>query len=195
MKNCTRCGHIKEVGEFTTDRQKKDGLRNWCRTCVREHRQINLDHVKATKARHAAENRERLLQESREYHRVNRDSILERKRRYDAEHRDESAARMAEHYARRPEKRWVNTYQNRAKAYGFVPVVEEFTKRDVLDTYGGSCHYCPQGAFEELDHYIAVAAGGPHTLNNVRPSCARCNNRKSIADKVSAQNARTNQRT
>lgn len=30
----------------------------------------------------------------------------------------------------------------------------------------------------ELDHYVAIAAGGTHTLDNARPSCRPCNRRK-----------------
>lgn len=183
-KNCTRCGHIKNVDAFARDRQKKDGRRNWCRDCVRDHRRINADSIKASTERYRTDNRDALLEKAREYHHANRDSILERKRQYDAEHRDDISARTAAYYARHPEKKWVNTYQNRARMHGFDQVVEDFTKADVIEMYGDHCHYCPAGAFEELDHHIPIAAGGAHTIANVRPSCSRCNNEKSRADKA-----------
>lgn len=184
MKNCTRCGHIKDVSEFSADKQKKDGLRNWCRVCVRDHRRINADSIKESKARYAAENRDVIRQRNREYREANRDVLLERQRAYDADNRDKIAARTAAYYAQYPEKKWINTYQNRAKRLGITPVVEEFTKNDVILAYGDSCHYCSESAFEELDHHIPVAAGGAHTLANVRPSCTGCNNKKSQSDRV-----------
>ncbi|RAI25116.1 HNH endonuclease signature motif containing protein, partial [Rhodoplanes serenus] len=48
--------------------------------------------------------------------------------------------------------------------------------------YGDGCAYCETGEFEELEHYTPVKAGGPHTLENVRPSCSACNRAKSDAD-------------
>lgn len=190
MKLCTRCIESKKLEDFACDRQKKDGLRNWCRACVREHRQINADQVKASKARYVSENREAILRKGKEYHEAKRDEILARKRKYDAENKARTAARTAAYYVEHPEKKWINTYQNRARAYGFSPIVENFTKQDVIDTYGRSCHYCPDGEFEELDHHVAIAARGIHSLSNVRPCCPKCNNQKSVADKTAARNAR-----
>lgn len=128
-----------------------------------------------TQERIEAANRERVLAKQKEYEKANRAKIAER---------------FAAYYAKYPEKRWVNSYQNRAKARGLKPVVEGFTKQDVIERYGDSCHYCTDGAFEELDHHVPVAAGGHHTLGNVRPSCASCNNEKSKADKLSAEQFR-----
>jgi hypothetical protein len=189
-KNCTRCGHIKDVSAFAKDRQKKDGLRNWCRDCVRDHRRINAEQINAQRQAYRHDNQETLREKSREYHEANRDEILERKRAYDIEHRDEIAARTAAYYARHPEKKWANTYQNRAKALGLEPIVKDFTVADVIEAYGARCHYCPDGDFEELDHHHPVAAGGAHTLANVRPSSSRCNNAKSHADRIAVQDFR-----
>lgn len=73
-----------------------------------------------------------------------------------------------------PHQVWVQAYRVRAKKYGFEPVIGDFTKQDVIDRYGDRCR-CG-GPFEELDHYpIPVCDGGPHTIDNVRPSCRRCN--------------------
>lgn len=33
VKRCHRCETVKQFGEFTRDRQKKDGLRSYCRSC------------------------------------------------------------------------------------------------------------------------------------------------------------------
>lgn len=42
MKKCTKCGETKELSEFHNDLKQKDGLRSWCKECVRayaaEHR-------------------------------------------------------------------------------------------------------------------------------------------------------------
>jgi hypothetical protein len=76
----------------------------------------------------------------------------------------------------RPEIRWAAKYRSRMRALGLEPVVETFTRSDVVNTYGSSCFHCGTGEFEQLDHFpTPVAHGGTHTLRNVRPSCGPCN--------------------
>lgn len=70
---------------------------------------------------------------------------------------------------------WQATYRQRAKEYGFKPVIEQFTAQDLIERYGDACAHCG-GEWRQIDHYpVAVALGGSHTLENVRPSCALCN--------------------
>jgi 5-methylcytosine-specific restriction endonuclease McrA len=67
---------------------------------------------------------------------------------------------------------------------------EFYSLQDAIDIYGTICHLCDQeidlfhprkvGAegWEksfQLDHIIPISQGGPDTLDNVRPSHARCN--------------------
>jgi hypothetical protein len=69
-------------------------------------------------------------------------------------------------------------YRYRCRLYGLQPVVERFSRTEVIKRYGDRCAYCTSGDFESLDHFVPVAAGGPHTLDNVRPSCRSCNSLK-----------------
>jgi hypothetical protein len=66
-------------------------------------------------------------------------------------------------------------YRRRSRRYGHEPVVEPFTRTQLVERYGDRCFYCPTDAFECLDHFVCVAAGGHHTLENVVPCCAACN--------------------
>jgi hypothetical protein len=83
---------------------------------------------------------------------------------------------------RDPEKRRAQRWREKARArlvmYGHPPVLETFTRADVVALYGDRCRYCANGPFEHLDHVVPLCVGGHHTLINVRPSCAACNNRK-----------------
>lgn len=72
------------------------------------------------------------------------------------------------------------------------------TDQEVIDTYGTDCHLCgdpidmqapryPAGGegWErgfQREHVIALANGGPDTLDNTRPSHALCNVRKGVRD-------------
>ena len=82
-------------------------------------------------------------------------------------------------------KRRANKLQN-----GHMP----YTETQVLDLYGTNCHLC-QGPIDmeaprrinklkgwelalHIDHVVPIIAGGPDTLENVRPSHAICNMKK-----------------
>ena len=73
---------------------------------------------------------------------------------------------------------WVGGYRVRCRKFGVTPVVVPFTREELVAQYGDGCFYCDDGVFEEIDHYIPVAAGGEHTLDNVVPACHACNDRK-----------------
>lgn len=77
-----------------------------------------------------------------------------------------------------PGVRWFKDYKRRARKYGLVPVGVLLTREEITARWGDYCFYCPDGTFDQPDHFVAVAAGGHHTIENVVPSCAICNSKK-----------------
>jgi 5-methylcytosine-specific restriction endonuclease McrA len=51
----------------------------------------------------------------------------------------------------------------------------------IFDKTGGTCWHCknPLGFDWQADHLIPRAAGGSNALDNMVPSCPRCNHEKS----------------
>lgn len=96
----------------------------------------------------------------RERYRAKRDRILAQQRGYRQEN---------------PGFRWFREYKRRARKYGLTPVGELLTRQAITEYWGNNCVFCPEGAFEQPDHFVAVAAGGHHTIDNVVPCCADCN--------------------
>lgn len=148
-KQCTKCGEVKPLDAFGKDKSCSGGRRPDCRLCRsrQEHARIAANRAKydAYQAAYRAAHREKQRRYAAEYHKAN------------------------------PHVSWVNCYRRRLRRYGYLPIVEDFTREDVIARYGDACAHCG-GPFEELDHYpIPVSEGGPHTLANVRPSCAKCN--------------------
>ena len=90
------------------------------------------------------------------------------------------AQRLAYNANRRatsPHVFWEFKYLERANAHGFEPVVESFTKDELIARWGDECFHC-KGEWTELDHWPrAVSKGGHHTLESCRPSCVPCNRR------------------
>lgn len=73
---------------------------------------------------------------------------------------------------------WRNEYLRRAKGFGVEPVADLLTPEAIVAHWGDCCFYCEDGGFEQIDHFIAVAAGGHHVLDNVVPCCRTCNTKK-----------------
>lgn len=55
---------------------------------------------------------------------------------------------MADYRAAHPEADWRSYYRHRARRFGFEPVVEDFTKADVIELYGDQCWHCKDAPFE-----------------------------------------------
>ena len=145
-KACTKCGETKPLDQFHRRKDSPGGRRAYCKEC--------------RNAQTAAW----------------REANPNRRADYMAAWRKANPNYKAEWAAANQEAVWLGVYRHRAKGYGFEPVVEDFTKTDVIELYGDQCWHCKDAPFEELDHHpTPVAAEGPHTIENVKPSCARCN--------------------
>ena len=174
-KQCKACKERKALDQFYD--HKKDGKRAECKAC---HKARTIARRKERLATDPAY-RERLRDYNREYHKERyendpsfREHRLDYNRRYD--HETDRAQRLENGDT------WVYTYNARCKEVGVTPVIERFTRQDVIDRYRDGCYYCQHGEFEHLDHFIPVSQDGPHALENVRPSCSACNWAKSDTD-------------
>lgn len=84
--------------------------------------------------------------------------------------------RISQYKKEHPEQ--YQMYNSRRRAQKKTSVVDDFTIQEVIEKYGQQCVYCKE-PFTHIDHYIPLSRGGPHTLENVRPSCEQCNLQKS----------------
>ena len=171
MKTCTKCNTKKPLSDYYRQKQG-DGRRPDCKACVKDRvaKHSAQHEVKArTSARMAAyqarpEVRGRIANYQAEYRA--RTDVRERKSEYLKAYRAENV-----------HKWWESDFGRRSAAYGFEPVVESFTKADVIARYGDSCWHCG-GTFEEIDHWpLPISRGGAHSLDNCVPSCRDCNQR------------------
>lgn len=114
-------------------------------------------------------NRDVLLERKRQQRAANPGSDTENSRRWRREHPDQWALRNREN-------------QNRRRANGS----DRVDYAAILERHGMICHICrgaiPSLAVLHFDHVIPLAKGGRHTAENIRPSHALCNLRKS--DKI-----------
>ena len=89
---------------------------------------------------------------------------------------------MAEYY-REPEKFYARNLTRKARIlaaiceHGPKCVDAAFLKA----IYSAECVYCDQPA-EHADHFIPLARGGLHCVENIVPACSPCNESKSARD-------------
>jgi 5-methylcytosine-specific restriction endonuclease McrA len=199
MPACTKCGEDKPIDAFSVDRSRKSGRKSQCRPCrvsasaawaaanrerylayQREWYATNRESQIQYKAAHYAANRDRYLAKCAEWYEANRDRVIaERNARY-AENPEPGRAAGRANYRRNP-----GPYIDRARRRRALlreATLAEFTHSDLLEAWEerglSGCVYCPDGEFEHIDHVIPLIRGGAHSIENLVPSCARCNGSK-----------------
>lgn len=145
------------------------------REAIAGYRQANREARDEYMRAYRAANHEALLEKKRAYDAANAEAIAERKRAYRHANREAIAAQERAYYVANPHLSWAKAYRRRVRQFGFEPVVETFTRDELIARYGDACFHCG-GPFEELDHWpIPVRVGGPHALDNCVPACSPCN--------------------
>lgn len=139
----------------------------YCTTCSKERAERKKEELRAYyKARYQSD-RPRFLEQCRENHMRNRD-------------RNNAAA--ADWARRNPEKRKAISRQYKAKRRAQEEVgIGGGTLAAWTRDQPKVCFYCDadcEGNFH-IDHFMPLAKGGAHVLNNLRVSCAPCNLHKS----------------
>jgi 5-methylcytosine-specific restriction endonuclease McrA len=132
--------------------RKREWDRRW--------RAANPDKVSEYSRRYRETHPETFRASLQRYAEANPDRIRASKRRWQAANPDSHRARQARRRARK------------AEALTIPFTVDQLAQR--MAYWGNACWMC-RGPYEEVDHVIALAAGGPHCLSNLRPACKSCN--------------------
>jgi len=174
-KRCIKCGAIKPIDLFHSDKQRKDGHYSQCKDC---------EHLHKRPSRSAQWSREHpgLRSISRKKHDdKNREEINTRKRKYRQEHLESIKYHNKEYKKQHPDIVKNSRRKRRAKMKGAGGRGITATDWQIIITkYGNKCLAC--GSIENItmDHVIPLAAGGTHDPDNVQPLCKSCNSKKAI---------------
>jgi len=86
MKQCSKCGELKDLNEFGLDNQKKDKLRPSCRSCKKKTDALGFKNNKnkrlARNKEYYEENKAKLLNSQRDYYNENKKIISEKHKVY-----------------------------------------------------------------------------------------------------------------
>lgn len=177
LKRCTKCKDVKEHSEFNKNKAMWDRLRSYCRICQSD-----------KGAAHYKDNREKVLERHQQYRGANREQIREYRQEYYAANREQllEYGRKYDHARRASDPLWGRIHKGAARARKLGCEVIPFNSKDLLSYWevnnisSENCYYCNSefNGFFHLDHKIPFSNGGPHSVDNLVPACARCNTLK-----------------
>jgi len=201
-KCCSKCGLAKPLSEFHKNRTRNDGLRAQCKLCCaaadKQHHAAHREQILAQQREYRQEHRSEIAARDNQYRDTHREEIAARKKRwYEANsdrlkrHRDARKAQRAAYNQRwraaNPDyrKHYNDTHKeeraasnNRRRALKAAATIEDFDIMEVWEREGYTCAYCGSTENLTIDHIVALADGGSHSLDNLTVACQSCNSSK-----------------
>lgn len=174
LRVCTRCGIEKPIADFP--KRGNGGFYSQCYQCVKE----------ITK-QYRINNRDKVIARKRKYHKDHKVEIDAYNKQYYQTHKDEIQQRV---------KDWTKANPEQARENGIIGIhdrrfrkeglASDFTRSDWKKckeyfSEGGKtrCAYCGKPLERAtIDHVIPIKSGGTNTVNNIVPSCLKCNSTK-----------------
>lgn len=175
MKRCACCKEEKSLESFGVNRQKRDNLHCYCRSCCKKKREPNrekmVEYCRSYNRRHA----ERLKQARKQYYEANKESLAAAQKRYYEENREAIAEAQKKWSKRNPKKvraiksRWKRANPENSKhhcALRRLRLKEQVPEDFDIDAVKAFYRDCPAGM--EVDHIIPVSRGGMHHIDNLQ---------------------------
>lgn len=176
MKQCLKCGELKDIESFGKRNDTKDGRRSQCRVCRNEvnNRWQRSEKAKETKNAWAKNNREKRYEYEKRYWEKNPEKLKEkrarngkvwRKRHPDKARLKEKKWRLANPEKRREiERRFRESHPNksrddairrRALELGVESV--RYTEDDIFAKWGSDCHICGETVDLKAPRQVGVS--------------------------------------
>ena len=96
MKQCPKCKQSKPLTEFHKDPKMQSGYRSKCKSCIKDDRQLNRNHIKIRDKEYKQKNKEKI----KEYLLINKEKIKEQKKHYQANRRKSDTLYKLKHNIR-----------------------------------------------------------------------------------------------
>jgi len=144
MKHCPRCKSMKELNQFSKNKNRKDGLEWQCKDCVKENYNLKKDQIKEKYKIYYLNNKDKISLSQKKYRESNIKSIL---------------------------------FRNRLRKLKLKNKIKTIDINNLLIKYNHCCCYCGISIKNNLhiDHKIPLSRGGQHSIDNLVPSCKKCN--------------------
>ncbi len=183
MKTCKKCHLDKNESEFSKDKNTKDGLCRYCKTCVAGYYIAKREHYLEKQKKYRINNNEYYKTYLKEYYRTHKIEHNNRGRKWARNNREKSRAYNKRWRDCNPDKIVAKVQRRRAMRRKLPSTLTANQWLYVISYFGNKCAYC--GKIEKLtqEHFVPLYNGGEYSKNNIIPVCNNCNvskNRKSF---------------
>jgi HNH endonuclease len=175
-KRCSQCNSIKSKTEFYKRKRAKDGLCPYCKDCKKKN-----DKAKVIDYERRMNEADYKPSDPKYCHHCEidktRNDFYENRRAEDGKAYKCIACNKAEIKVNAT----TNTRARQTYINNFKPIAEDKVIKLLQDS-DYKCHYCgtdvQRGINLHIDHRVPLSRNGPHTIENLAISCAKCNLRK-----------------
>jgi len=145
MKFCPTCKETKEASCFSKNKKKKDLLDWQCKDCFKKKYLLNKYKINYKNYLYYTNNKQLILEKQKIWRSKNKKSILLRNR------------------ARRLK---LSKYS----------IIKQKDINNLIIKHNNCCFYCKQILISvHMDHIVPLCKGGEHKIENLVPSCKKCN--------------------
>jgi len=191
MKACTKCGVEKPLTDFTRLKSAADGLASSCSLCSRIATKESYQKHKAKRTSEArakyAKNRESEIARCDAWNKANPDRVAANMRASRLRNPGSASRATRRWREKNPESASATDRNKRLRRRGAPSdgTVSSEAWSKVIKAHKGKCFYCGKKPKQiTMDHFVALAVGGVHSIKNVRPACAACNSSKNDNDPI-----------
>lgn len=189
QKYCSGCKQSKPLIDFAKNSAMRDGLQNWCRQCLAQHRaklQADPEYAEEKRARERdyyrnndeARLRHREAGRAREKERWRNDPAVRQRKNLQKQQSVDKLKQDPQWYAKH--LAWGRKARNhrRAKIDGNGGSFTKTEWDDLCAKYDYRCLACGEKKPLTVDHVIPISKGGLNSIDNIQPLCGSCNRRK-----------------
>jgi Skp family chaperone for outer membrane proteins len=184
-KRCTKCGIIKDLSKFYTDRKGKYGRRSQCKECRKKYDENNKNRKKQYSDIYCKKNRETLNQSRMEYYNNNRELERQRRREYYKNNKEKEKQYEIE-YHKTPNGKATHIrgqHKRRARKKNLESSLTTEQWLYILEKQNNRCNICGRKFTikrpPSQDHIIPLKHNGAYSSDNIQALCPSCNSSKS----------------
>ena len=194
-KPCTRCGQVLPLTSYYKSKKAKSGLASSCKSCQYKMQKASMakkpDYYNAKKVEWQTKNRKHLADLARKYYWQNPELFRTRSKKWAREHKDQVAVKN--YLYKSANATYLNQLSRQWRAANPEKVIEQNNRRrqriannglffirpkEIRKLLAQPCFYCGAKS-QHLDHVVPIKRGGVHSIGNLLPACAPCNQSKS----------------
>ena len=171
-KKCTKCGEVKEVGEFTKNKNGKDGLFPQCRSCknkyMAEYYKNNKDKIAGINSRYYKNNKDKLAKIHTKYYKNNKDNVAKRVAEHYKNNKDKITKRRSEYRKNNKGLVCYHSMMRYTRKRGLTPPLTTYDKERIEALYEEAKQLEKQtGKPHHVDHVWPISKGGVHHWCNL----------------------------